>query len=153
MLERNPHADLEQAVTQENRLFISAASEGTFWLTVLAKTKAAFASLVYIAPLFYEDGRQAILERIRATTDLKKLDVKTKEMDLAAKIIDLVQKVEKIKDPHVREKVREALSINVGASIGPLNLPLSSIGPLNLPLSLPKQNKTMKGGRPGDHEA
>jgi hypothetical protein len=106
------------ASARRNALFpIGNASEGTFWLTVLAKTKVAFASLVYIAPLFYDEGRQAILESVRATRDLKKLEVKTKEMDLtfqgAAKIIDLVQRVEKIKDPHVREKVREALSINV----------------------------------------
>jgi hypothetical protein len=69
---------------------------------------------------------------------LKRLEVKTKEMDLtfqaAEKIIDLVQKVEKIKDPHVREKVREALSINV----------IASIGPLKLPPSLPKPETTVE---------
>ena len=94
-LARNPRADLEQALTQQDRLFIIAASKGTFWLTVVTKTKAAFKSLLYIAPLFYEEGRQAILEHIRANTDLKKLDVRAKEMDLtfqsANKLVDLVQ--------------------------------------------------------------
>ncbi len=136
MLERNPRADLEQALTQQNRLFISAASEGTFWLTVVTKTKAAFKSLLYIAPLFYEEGRQAVLENVRATTDLKKLDVKAREMDLmfqsANKLVDLVQKVEKIKDPHTQEKARQALSINAGA-----------LGK-QLPLSLPKPETTPK---------
>jgi len=136
MLTRNPHADLEQALTAQNRLFISAASEGTFWLTVLTKTKAAFKSLLYIAPLFYQEGRQALLENIRATTDLKKLDVKAKEMDLtfqsANRLVDLVQKIEKIKDTQTRQKVRDALSSNAVA-----------LGK-HLPLSLPKPESKNK---------
>ena len=48
----------------------------------------------------------------------------------ANKLVDLVQKVEKIKDPHTQEKARQALSINAGA-----------LGK-QLPLSLPKPETT-----------
>ena len=119
LLEQNPNADLEDALKPNERLLISAAGEGSFWLTVLAKTKTAFKNLNYIAPLFFEEGRQAIVERVRAGTKLKQLEVQEKEINLsfqsANKVIDLVQKVDKIKDTGTRERVRLALSTNAHA--------------------------------------
>lgn len=108
-LKSKPNADLENLLNKKDRLFITAASEGTFWLTVVTKTGAAFRSLSNIVPLFYNEGRQALLERMRASTDLKKLEV-------ATKFVDLVHKVEKIKNPVVREQVRQALTSNMHAS-------------------------------------
>lgn len=82
-LEQNPDTDLETSLLRErDRLFITAASKGTFWITAFTKTKAAFKSLSLIGPLFYDEGRQAPLERLRATTELKKLAVKEKHMYL-----------------------------------------------------------------------
>jgi hypothetical protein len=105
-------------------------------LTVLAKSKGAFKNLNYIAPLFFEEGRQAIVERVRAGTRLKQLEVREKEINVtfqaANKLIDLVQKVDKIKDPGTREKVRQALSTNVHA-----------LGQ-HLPPALPKPQATIK---------
>ena len=119
LLEKNPSADLEDALKPNERLLISAAGEGSFWLTVLAKSKGAFNNLMYIAPLFFDETRQAIVDRIRATTKLKQLEVQEKELNLnyqsANKLIELVQKVDKIKDPNTREKVRQALAANAQA--------------------------------------
>ena len=135
-LERNPNTDLEDALKPSEHLLISAAGEGSFWLTVLAKTKNAFKNLNYIAPLFFEEGRQAVVERVRASTKLKQLEVQEKETNLsfhsANKLIDLVQKVDKIKDPGTRERVRQALSTNVHA-----------LGQ-HLPPALPKPQRTIK---------
>ena len=78
-LTSNPNADLESLLNEKDRLYISAASEGTFWLTVLTKTKVAFRSLTTIVPLFYVEGRQALLDRMRANTALKKIAVQKAE--------------------------------------------------------------------------
>lgn len=129
LLEKNPQADLEaELLKDEDRLLIKAASEGSFWLTVLTKTKAAYTSLSCIASLFYDEGRQALLKRVRANTELKKIEVEQKKVDLnfrqATNLIELIQKIEKIKDPHIRETVRNTLSSNMEASgKQPLALP------------------------------
>ena len=119
ILEENPQADLEELLSNKDRLFVTAASEGTFWLTVITRTKAAFRSLTAIVPLFYDEGRQALLDRVRAATELQRLGVEEKRMQLtfeqANKLIDLVQKIDKIKDPAIRERVRDSLSSNIGA--------------------------------------
>jgi hypothetical protein len=118
VLDANRNADLEELLEEQDRLFVAAASEGTFWLTVLTKTRSAFRSLANIVPLFYEEGREALLERMRANTELAKLTVKEKEdklyFDRANKSVDLVQKIEKIKDPHVKERVQDVLSASLG---------------------------------------
>jgi hypothetical protein len=137
ILGSNPQADLEELLKEKDRLFIIAASEGTFWLTVFTKTGAAFKNLTNIVPLFYEEGRQALLERVRATTAMKKLDVKQKEIKVASQLVELVQKVEKIKDPKLRDRVQEALSSN-----------LSALG--KQPLSLPKPDAPPRRRGSGD---
>ena len=139
MLDSNPQADLEELLGNQDRLFVVAASEGTFWLTVLTKTRTAFRNLGTIVPLFYDEGRQALLERMRANTELKKLAVKEKEMLLgferANKFVDLVQKIEKIKDPHVKERIRRALASNA-AGLG------TQLPALPSPTSAPKPKLT-----------
>lgn len=67
--------DLENLIEPADRLFIVSASQGSFWLTVTGKTAAALKSLLNIVPLFYDEGGQALLERLRANTELIKLDV------------------------------------------------------------------------------
>jgi hypothetical protein len=62
--------------------------------------------------LFYDEGRQALLSRVRATTELKWLDVKQKSNDItlqgADRLIEMIQKIE-IKNPTVREQMHELL--------------------------------------------
>jgi hypothetical protein len=74
--------DLEDLIDTENKLFVKSASEGSFWLTVATKTAAAFKSITRIAPLFFDEGRQAVLERVRANTELTKLDVDKKRLEI-----------------------------------------------------------------------
>ena len=114
LLKGDPKADLEAKLLKDGDwLFISAASDGSFWITLLTQSKAAFKSLMHIAPLFWDEGRQALLERVRAKTELRKLDVVQKEMELTSNLVDLVKKVEAIKDPHARQIVRDVLSSNL----------------------------------------
>jgi hypothetical protein len=110
--------DLEELLAENERLFVSAASEGSFWVTVVTKTIPAFKSLSNILPLFYSEGRTALLERIRAKTELKKLAVEQKRQDMAferaSKSIDLAQKVAEIKDPWVRQQTERHFSVILG---------------------------------------
>jgi hypothetical protein len=111
--------DLEDLLAQDERLFVSAASEGSFWLTVVTKTTTAFKSLSNILPFFYSEGRTALLERVRAKTELEKLAVEQKRTDIAFeranKYVDLAQKVAKIKDPWVRAQTERVISSNLVA--------------------------------------
>ncbi len=120
--------DFEELLAEDERLFVSAGSGGSFWLTVVTKTTPAFKSLLNIFPLFYSEGRTALLERIRAKTDIAKLAVEQTRADIAFeranKCIDLARKIAKIKDPWVRGQVERVISSNL-AALGkdPLALP------------------------------
>ncbi len=109
--------DLEELLAADDRLFISAASEGSFWLTVVTKTTTAFKSLSNILPLFYSEVRTAIIERAQAKTELAKLAVEEKRTDIAFnranKYVELAQKVGKIKDPCVRAQMERIISSNL----------------------------------------
>jgi UDP-N-acetylglucosamine transferase subunit ALG13 len=127
-LKNDDKTDLEELLKDEDRLFISAAGEGSFWLTVIPKTVAAFNSLSNILIVFYGEGRTALLERARAKTALAKLDVEKKRTDLAFsqanKSIDLAQKVAKIKNPWVRQQAEKAITTSLtGLGKEPLALP------------------------------
>ena len=117
ILGRDPNADLEELLKPRDKLLLTGVSEGSIWLTLASKSRQGFKSLMAIGGLFYDEGRTALLERMRATTELKKLGVQEKKMhiayDHANKAIDLFQKVEKIKDPMVRERVRNVLAAKV----------------------------------------
>ena len=69
-----------------------------------------------VASTIYAPGREALLRRTEARTRLEELAVDQKraeiEMQRAKNVIDLVQKIEKIKDPGLRERTRAALSAN-----------------------------------------
>jgi hypothetical protein len=112
-LAENPNIDLETLLEENDRLLVRSASTGSFWITLLTKTKAAFSTLSLIGPLFYDQGRQALLSRMRATTELKWLEVAQKSNDItlqgADRLIELIQKIEKIKNPTLREQMHELL--------------------------------------------
>jgi hypothetical protein len=140
-LDQNPDTDLEASLLEENdRLFIRAASTGSFWITVLTKTKTAFSTLSLIGPLFYDEGRQALLSRLRATTELKWLEVKQKSDDItlqgANRLIDMIQKVEKIKNQALRDQMH-ALLIDKVRDMG-----RSDLSSLALPRPRPQQRPT-----------
>jgi len=119
-LKNDRSADLDNLIDHANKLFITSASQGSFWLTVRTKTTAAFKSLTNIVPLFYDEGRQAVLERVRANTELTKLDVDKKRFDIqmqrANGLIDLYNKIEKIKDRDVKEQMKAELNKSISAS-------------------------------------
>jgi hypothetical protein len=120
--------DFEDMLREDERLFITAAGPGSFDLTFITKTLTALKSLGDIASLFYNEGRQALLERVRSTTELKKLDVVQKQDEIALKrlnaTVDLVQKIAKIKDPNLRQQTEALISTHL-RDVGkpPLSLP------------------------------
>src|SRR5262249_175080 len=63
--------------------------------------------------VFYARGREAMLRRAEARTELEELAVKQKQWDLAKQrandIVDLVRKIESIKDQRLREKAQAAI--------------------------------------------
>jgi hypothetical protein len=68
-------------------------------------------SLSAVACVFFCEGRKALLERARARTALAVLAVEEKRMEIqfqrANNVIDIGQKLEKIKDPQLRKKCAE----------------------------------------------
>jgi hypothetical protein len=80
----------------------------------------AWRSLLVVACVFYREGRQALLERAQARTDLEVLATEQKRMEMefqrANHVVDLVQKVERIIDPQLRERASAAILSNCRAS-------------------------------------
>lgn len=120
LINDNPKADLEvELLREEDRLFIVAASQGSFWLTVMTKTQEAFTNLKNIAPILLDEGREAILERTKAETALKKIEVEKAKFALdyekADKYIDLINKVSSIEDREQRIAIQNHLSSNLNS--------------------------------------
>lgn len=126
--------DLEDLLHADDKLLIKSASTGSFWLTLAAKSTAAWSSLKGIAPLFFDEGRQAVVERVRANTELTKLEVDKKRLEVGMQrangMIDLYNKIEKIKDPAIKEQMKAELSRNILATGNTLPaLPAPTIPP------------------------
>src|SRR5260370_35666904 len=70
-------------------------------------------SLSALVCTLYPAGREALLRRANARTALEELAVEQKRLEInvtrANKVLDLVQKVEKIKDPQLRARARAAI--------------------------------------------
>jgi hypothetical protein len=70
-------------------------------------------SLSAIICMFYATGRETLLRRATAHVELDELAVEQKRVEVdtlrAKNMIEIVQKVEKIQDPQLREKVRAAI--------------------------------------------
>lgn len=114
VLRRDPGADLEiELLPEAERLYIVAAAPGSFWLTVATKSGKAYKAVKYALALPYKEGRDAILSRIKADTQLKQLTVEEKRLDIDLKrangIIDTLAKIDKLKDPVSRDLVRGVL--------------------------------------------
>jgi hypothetical protein len=82
-------------------------------LRLLAAFAYFWRSLSSIACVLFKEGRRSLLERAKASTDLQKLAVRQRELDLefqyANATIDLIQRVEKIDDPRMRDEVRKVV--------------------------------------------
>jgi hypothetical protein len=98
----------------------------------------AWRGLSAVASALYPEAREELLRRTRARTDLDELAVAQKKMELefqyANNVVDLVQKLEKIKDPEMREKARAAITggnRSLSTAFGGRGLvpPAGSIGP------------------------
>jgi hypothetical protein len=63
--------------------------------------------------IIYARGREALLRRAEARTELEELTVEEKRLELAKQrahaIIETMLKVERIKDPQLREKAKTAI--------------------------------------------
>lgn len=124
-LAHDPSVDVEASMLNEgDRLYIKAASPGSLWLTVITKSKAAYAVAWKTFSLVFTEGRGALLRRIEADTRLKELAAEEKKIDLGFKmtsgLIELHTKIEKIKDKDEREAIRRHFIENVrGISNGP----------------------------------
>ena len=127
--------DLELILEDDDKLLVKSASSGSFWLTVAAKSSAAWNTLKNIGPLFFDEGRQAIVERARATTELQQIEVDRKRFDTnlhkANSLIDLYQKLEKVKNPQVKHRLQQELNENIK---------LAGNTPLTLPAPLPPES-------------
>jgi hypothetical protein len=69
-----------------------------------------------IVSVFYPAGRTALLRRTEARTRLDELAAEQKQLEIETKrannVIDLLVKLEKIKDPAQRERVRALIVAN-----------------------------------------
>ena len=118
-LAADPNADLESSLLPEGeRLFISAASAGSFWLTIVTKSAKAYKVAKHALALPYKEGREALLRRVEADTRLRELAVDEKQLDLGMKrvkgLVDTLNSIEKVKDESSRRVLKEAFLENLG---------------------------------------
>ena len=75
-------------------------------------------SLSNFVCVFTSEGRRILMQRAEATTELKKLEVLELEREIAIRqanaTIDLIERLEAIKDPILREKL-EATFLPIGS--------------------------------------
>jgi hypothetical protein len=112
------YIDLEQKLLAEKEhLHLTAASIGSFWVTLANWTKEGAKSIATIVSLFWDEGRQNLLRRLKARTESDELDVEKKRSDLdfdrATKLVALYKEIEKIKDPMAQQCFLHAFRINL----------------------------------------
>ena len=116
---RNPKVDLESKfIPAKEKLYISSAAPGSFWVTVLAKSDKAWAALKLSLTLPYKEGRNALLRRVEAETQLKELAVDEKRVEVGLKrlrgAVTAINDIEKIKDEEMKAAMKKAFSSNIG---------------------------------------
>jgi hypothetical protein len=107
--------DLEDMLlSKEEALQISDLGIGSLWTTVRNWTDHGRKAIVTLAAFFISEARENLIRRLRAQTRGEELNTMRKELDLefdkANKIIDLVHKIERIKDPDERRIVKDLLA-------------------------------------------
>lgn len=115
---RNPKVDIEaRFLPEEERLYIAAAAPGSFWLTVLTRSKKAYEAVKFSLALPYKEGRNALLRRVEAETELRELAADEKRLEIGLKrvkgAITTLNDIEKIKDPDIRAAMKKAFTANL----------------------------------------
>ncbi|ABE62448.1 hypothetical protein Nham_1629 [Nitrobacter hamburgensis X14] len=117
VLADDPNVDLELMLIPEERLFITAAAAGSFWLTIVTKSAKAYKIAKYALALPYKEGREALLRRVEADTRLRELAVEEKQAELGLKrvkgLVDTFNSIEKIKDKTGRERLKDSFLNNL----------------------------------------
>lgn len=114
-LRDNPNGDIEQSLlTPDESLFIESISYGSWVLTVWAKTKKAYKSVVSVAGLVFNRGREAFLKKLEADARLKEAEAQGKEIENRDKNFELNKKQmdylleasEKMEAPEIKEQLK-----------------------------------------------
>lgn len=115
---QHPQGDIEKALLREDeQLYIESISYGSWVLTVWAKTKKAYKSIVSVAGLVFERGREAFLGKLEADTrlknaeaDLKETEVTDKKYEIGKKQFDyLIEASEKLDVPEAKDLLKRKL--------------------------------------------
>jgi hypothetical protein len=123
-IQESPGRDLEYLLAPEDRLYVQAASPGSFLVTLFGKSSAAQSVLRNLPLLTFPEGRQNLLRRMRAETAVQELEVAKKEASVAlkeaeaakkkvallSKYLDLYDRIEKIKDSDRKEAAKRLMS-------------------------------------------
>lgn len=109
-LEEDKFGDIERDLISENdKLLVKEAIPGSLWISFIAKSKATYKALLYVCAVPYARGRDALLGRLEAGTELARLEVEAKRQDQILKnahsMVDLAQKISKIKDPKAKDLI------------------------------------------------
>lgn len=122
-LRRNPTLDIERELLKpEEWLRVEAAGKGTWWMAVVAKAKRAPQAALNTLSLVYGEGRQLLLARVRADTQIRqstaRRETQKAERLLDRRIVDLSKALDKVKDPSARAAIATRL-ISEMKSINP----------------------------------
>ncbi|WP_147414272.1 hypothetical protein [Sphingomonas gilva] len=117
-INENPDADLEVELLDDiERLYISAASPGSLWLTIITKSAKAYEIAKYSLALPYKEGREALLKRVKADTKLKELAVEEKQLEIGLKrvsgLVDTLSSIDRLEDVESRTVLRRSLIGNL----------------------------------------
>lgn len=115
---KHPHGDIERALLKpDEQLFIESISYGSWVLTVWGKTQKAYKSIISVAGMVFQRGREAFLTKLEADArlknaeaDSKEVEVKDKDFELKKKQFDYLLEVsDKMDIPEVKEQLKARL--------------------------------------------
>lgn len=118
LLLNHPDGDIEQKLlSNEERLYIESVSYGSWVLTVWAKTRIAYKSIISVAGLVFARGREAFLQKYEADArlknaeaDLKQLEVQREKFELGKDQLDyLLQVSDKLDSPEAKIILKDKL--------------------------------------------
>jgi hypothetical protein len=120
-LRADPNTDLEQNLLHDkDRLYLEAAGPGSWFITAWTQVRKAPQKALNALSLVFGQGRDMLIERVRADTELKKEEVEAKRIanEAARRKLwfDTVKQLEKIKNPDDQELVRRLLLSNTNSA-------------------------------------
>lgn len=109
----DPNGDLEEMLTNEEQLHLQAAGPGSWWVTVLSVVKGSGQKAIYAVGALYGEGRDLIIRKMTAEVEITETEAAKRKFELGKTkldaLIDLSNKAEDIKDPQLRDAVKERL--------------------------------------------